>query len=99
MTYVEQKLAQAVDCLDGDGDLRDRLRLVATYCLTGLVPAHFTDPAIMKEWRAIWEDLCVDDPQWDGEGNFDATTRNLIPFWARDIEKRIRELHIKVWQD
>jgi hypothetical protein len=35
-------------------------------------------------------------PQWDGEGNFDATTRTLIPFWARDIEKHIRELHIKV---
>src|SRR5262245_19976477 len=94
MIYVEQKLWQAVDCLNAHGDLGDRLRCAANY-LAGLMPANFTDHAIFKQWRDTWEDLTVDDARWHGEGRIEATTRDLRGFAARNIEKRIRDLYAR----
>ncbi len=101
MSYAQEKLYQAMQCLTSEGPLRDRLAFAAIY-IDRLLPEDLADTPYLSAWQQIREDLTWVEAGPGDLGNIDATIKRMIDEDVGKVAEAILSLYHNLargWRD
>src|SRR5215217_7113672 len=92
-SYAIAELGQAIDALEGEGHIRERLHRAWMRGLHGVIPNILSDDSLREEFEQLRATFYRETPKVPGEGRVDATLWEMSDLEAELLAVRIELLY------
>ena len=92
-SYALAELGQAIDTLEGEGHIRERLHRAWIHGLQVVIPDNLSDDSLREEFEQLRAIFYRETPKVPGEGRVEATLWEMSDLEAEVLAVRIELLY------